>query len=103
MNNRKTRGETDSEDGPDNVSRLRDAIDHGRTGDKVEAEDPATAPLGTDDEAGGHALRAEHFEVLKAQQQPASPRRDRTATPILALAVVVLLVVAATVLAAGLV
>jgi hypothetical protein len=33
----------------------RNAIDHGRTDDKVAAADPATAPLGTDDEAAqGH-------------------------------------------------
>ncbi len=33
----------------------RDAIDAGRRDDKVAAPDPATAPLGTDDEAAqGH-------------------------------------------------
>jgi hypothetical protein len=33
----------------------RNAIDHGRRDDKVAATDPATAPLGTDDEAAqGH-------------------------------------------------
>jgi hypothetical protein len=36
-----------------NVDQLRAAIDSGKTGDKVAASDPATAPLGTDDEAGG--------------------------------------------------
>jgi hypothetical protein len=34
---------------------LRWAIDHGRAGDKVDYPDPAAAPLGTDDEAGGAA------------------------------------------------
>lgn len=33
---------------------LRADIDSGRTGDKVAFPDPAAAPLGTDDEAGGH-------------------------------------------------
>lgn len=33
---------------------LRAAIDQGRTGDKVAFPDPAAAPLGADDEAGGH-------------------------------------------------
>lgn len=33
--------------------RLRHRIDQGLTGDKVPARDPAAAPLGTDDEAGG--------------------------------------------------
>lgn len=32
---------------------LREDIDSGRTGDKVDFPDPAAAPLGTDAEAGG--------------------------------------------------
>lgn len=35
------------------ADRLRHRIDQGLTGDKVPARDPAAAPLGTDDEAGG--------------------------------------------------
>ena len=35
------------------AARLRADIDRGQTGDKVDAPDPAAAPLGTDDEAGG--------------------------------------------------
>ncbi len=35
------------------TAQLRDDIDHGRTGDKVAASDPAVAPLGTDEEAAG--------------------------------------------------
>lgn len=35
------------------VAQLRDAIDRGRTGSKVPYEDPAAAPLGTDEEAAG--------------------------------------------------
>jgi hypothetical protein len=38
---------------PATPDQLRDAIDHGETGDKVNARDPAAAPLGTDAEAGG--------------------------------------------------
>lgn len=38
---------------PDNTSRLRHEIDSGKTGDKVDFVDPAAAPLGTDEEAGG--------------------------------------------------
>ena len=34
------------------ADRLRAKIDNGETQDKVKAEDPAVAPLGTDDEAG---------------------------------------------------
>jgi hypothetical protein len=35
------------------ISQLRDDIDTGRTGDKVDWPDPAAAPLGTDEEAAG--------------------------------------------------
>lgn len=42
---RGTRGET--------VARQRDEIDRGLARDKVPAEDPAAAPLGTDSEAAG--------------------------------------------------
>ena len=35
------------------TARLRHDIDRGRGGDKVDNIDPATAPLGTDDEAAG--------------------------------------------------
>ncbi len=38
------------------VEQLRDDIDHGRTGDKVDAPDPAAAPLGADEEAAGTPL-----------------------------------------------
>src|SRR4051795_10745079 len=36
-----------------NVDELRSKIDSGQTGDKMPWPDPAAAPLGTDDEAGG--------------------------------------------------
>ena len=35
------------------TAKLRHDIDRGRGGDKVDAIDPAAAPLGTDDEAAG--------------------------------------------------
>lgn len=35
------------------VEQLRAVIDRGQTGEKVPFSDPATAPLGTDDEAAG--------------------------------------------------
>jgi hypothetical protein len=35
------------------TEQLRDDIDRGRTGDKIDAPDPAVAPLGTDEEAAG--------------------------------------------------
>ena len=36
-----------------NWKQVRDRIDSGAIGEKVPASDPATAPLGTDDEAAG--------------------------------------------------
>ena len=41
------------------VSKLRDDIDRGRTGDKVAWPDPAAAPLGTDEEAAGTPIPPE--------------------------------------------
>jgi len=35
------------------AARLRESIDSGKTHDKVDYPDPAAAPLGTDEEAGG--------------------------------------------------
>ncbi len=40
------------------VEQLRNDIDRGRTGDKVEGVDPAAAPLGTDEEAAGTPVYA---------------------------------------------
>lgn len=36
------------------ADQLRICIDQGKAGDKVDFPDPSAAPLGTDDEAGGH-------------------------------------------------
>jgi hypothetical protein len=38
------------------TEQLRDDIDRGRTGEKVNVSDPAAAPLGTDEEAAGTPL-----------------------------------------------
>src|SRR5271166_5905484 len=43
---------------PPTTDQLRRAIDSGATGDKVHFPDPAAAPLGTDDEAGGRGVGA---------------------------------------------
>lgn len=62
------------------ADQLRDAIDRGATGDKVDAFDPAAAPLGTDEEAAGtpvppaavaDALRHEGGRPSVAKPQPA--------------------------------
>lgn len=60
-----------------NFARLRDAIDRGRTGSKVPASDPAAAPLGTDDEAGGAQTDpALIHEVERRETRNPSAHRD---------------------------
>ena len=98
---------------PRTSDELRAEIDHGRTGDKVDFEDPAAAPLGTDAEAGGappdpdQVRRAwEHEAERRGDDQTAGrpgrripPRQfmdrslARTALPWIAVLAVVLLVV----------
>ena len=48
-----TNAKTDSGDAVKYPEQLRAAIDRGDTRDKVVGSDPATAPLGTDEEAAG--------------------------------------------------
>jgi hypothetical protein len=61
-----------------NAAQLRDAIEKGRTGDKIAWLDPAAAPLGTDEEAGGTPPAAE--AVARAHRQetirPAESRQQ---------------------------
>jgi uncharacterized protein HemX len=45
------------------IAQLRDDIDAGRTGDKVDWPDPAAAPLGTDEEAAGTPPEASAVET----------------------------------------
>ncbi|MEA2936091.1 MAG: hypothetical protein QOD74_2737 [Variibacter sp.] len=47
---------------------LRRAIDAGRTGDKVDFPDLATAPLGTDEEAAGTPLTREQVRTAVEQE-----------------------------------
>jgi|UPI00054E66E5 hypothetical protein len=54
-----------------NAEQLREQIDRGETGDKVDFPDPAMAPLGTDDEAAGHPPRAVEAAPQHITEQPA--------------------------------
>ena len=47
---------------------LRQSLDHGRGQDKVNFSDPAAAPLGTDDEAGGHPPTREQVRMAAASE-----------------------------------
>lgn len=63
---------------PDNAAtaaQIRRDIDAGRARDKVDAEDPAAAPLGTDDEASGHP-------VTRRQAARAAEAEDRSRPPL---------------------
>ena len=60
------------------TAKLKHDIDRGRTGDKVDATDPAAAPLGTDEEAAGtppsrHAIKQAHEHEVGSG--PSSERR----------------------------
>src|SRR5207248_1885271 len=48
------------------ADQLRRDIDRGRTGDKVAWPDPASAPLGTDEEAAGTRLAPQDVETASA-------------------------------------
>jgi hypothetical protein len=47
------------------IDQLRDDIDRGRTCDKVDAPDPAVAPLGTDEEAAGTPIDPSAIEAAR--------------------------------------
>lgn len=61
-----------------NWSQVRKDTDRGKTGDKVDYPDPAAAPLGTDEEAGGeHTPRPEagRAEAERTYQRPAQRKK----------------------------
>ncbi|WP_370222525.1 hypothetical protein [Pararhodobacter marinus] len=62
--------------GPSVAAQLRRAIDQGVMRDKVAGDDPAAAPLGTDDEAAGTPPPAALAETEAPPPRP-RPRRDR--------------------------
>lgn len=67
--------------------RVRGDIDAGRTGDKAGGFDPAAAPLGADDEAGGAPLDLEFIARVRDMELAAAPRpstRANSSTPELA-------------------
>ena len=62
--------------------RLRARLDRGEGSDKINFPDPAAAPLGTDDEAGGHPVTPEQAEMaLRAETRGAPERREMTTAP----------------------
>jgi hypothetical protein len=75
--NKQPREESQRPDG--SVQRLRADIDRGRTGDKVDWPDPAAAPLGTDDEAGGAPTAARTGAAVRQAEslRAGVPRQNR--------------------------
>lgn len=59
-----------------NWAQVRHAIDSGLTGDKVAWPDPAAAPLGTDEEAGGFTTPEEDIAASFTTREDG---RDRSA------------------------
>jgi hypothetical protein len=65
------------------TAQLRDDIQSGRTGDKVPGFDPAAAPLGADDEAGGTPPLPREIAQARAQETagPSTGAHPNGATP----------------------
>lgn len=66
------------------VAQLKDDIDSGRTGDKVNFPDLATVPLGVDDEAGGAPNTPEQVHMARQQENTRpldAPGTDKGANP----------------------
>jgi hypothetical protein len=59
------------------TDQLRIAIDQGTAGDKVDVTDPAAAPLGTDNEAGGTPNTAAQVRAAAAHEIRARPSSKR--------------------------
>jgi hypothetical protein len=59
------------------TEQLRIAIDQGQASSKVDATDPAAAPLGTDDEAGGTPNTAAQVRLAATHEVRATPISKR--------------------------
>jgi hypothetical protein len=57
------------------ADQVRKQIDRGQAADKVAGVDPAAAPLGTDDEAGGNPPTPEQREMEARARRREAPRR----------------------------
>lgn len=66
---REDKRKRDRDDDAPNADMLRDDIDRGKTGDKVNVSDPAAAPLGTDAEAGGNPPTREQLKRARRQEK----------------------------------
>ena len=79
-------------DGP-TTAKLRHDIDRGRGGDKVDAIDPAAAPLGTDDEAAGTPPSKEAVQIAYNHEigsRPTSEGKADGAVPVFVVIIICL-------------
>ncbi len=78
-----------------NVARLRRAIDTGESGHKAPVRDPAAAPLGTDEEAGGTPPTPEQLAAAAQLEMAQRVARgsDRTSNAVILIAVILTVVV----------
>ncbi len=76
-------------------AQLKHRIDSGQTGDKVAFPDPAMAPLGTDDEAGGTATSGHTIQkAINAETMQARPRGSLAGFAVIVLSILVVFVCA---------
>ena len=61
-------------DEPPTSAQLRHGISSGQSGDKISNIDPAAAPLGTDDEAGGNPPTKEQLTLAVAHELQKKPK-----------------------------
>ena len=61
-------------DEPPTSAQLRHGISSGQSGDKISNIDPAAAPLGTDDEAGGNPPTKEQLTLAAAHELQKKPK-----------------------------
>jgi len=68
---------------PPTADRIRADISRGRTGEKVNFPDPAAAPLGTDDEAAGHAPTPHERQMEDRHRPQPNPPRAPSQGPVI--------------------
>ena len=79
------------------AARLREDIDRGLTGDKVNSPDPAAAPLGTDEEAAGMRIPVDAVErarTMETFRHAATHDRRRASTVWILIGIIVFIGVA---------
>ncbi|MDB5595138.1 MAG: hypothetical protein JWM36_2099 [Hyphomicrobiales bacterium] len=85
---------------PRNASQVRGDIDSGKTGEKVAFPDPAAAPMGTDDEAGGTSALDQAAALSAAPELPAATLPSgKHFSPVWAMVIAGALVIAAAIAA----